>query len=244
MNIWILSLFPEYFHPFLKYGISAQALSGKRGGDFKIHLIQIRDYTDDKYRSVDDRPYGGGPGMVIRADVLEKALLKGVVEHFGYGEDFKEKLEIICPNPQGDLWNDHRARQFAKDSLAGKKDLVFICGRYEGIDERFIDLYVNRQISLGDFILTGGELAVMAVLDSALRFVPHVLGNKESSKDDSFSENFLEGPCYTRPFDFHGRKVPEILLSGHHQKIARYQREQRQKITEKLRPDLHNSGEQ
>ena len=238
MKIWILSLFPEYFHPFLKYGISAQALSGKRGKDFQVHLIQIRDYANDKYRSVDDSPYGGGPGMVMRADVLERALLKGVVKH--YGDDFKKMAKVICPNPQGRLWNDAKARKFAAEFLNGDGDLVFICGRYEGIDQRFIDLYVDEQISLGDFVLTGGELAAMAVLDSALRFVPTVLGNKESSKQDSFGDNCLEGPLYTRPSDFHGKKVPKILLSGHHQKIACYQREASRKITEELRPDLQN----
>ena len=243
MRIYILSLFPEYFHPFLKYGISAKAFSKERGRNFKIHLIQIRDYVDDKYRSVDDRPYGGGPGMVMRADILEKALLEGVVQNFGYGKDFKNKLQVICPCPQGDIWNDVYAKKFAREFLEGELDLVFVCGRYEGIDQRFIDLYVDRKISVGDFILTGAELAVMSILDSSIRFVRGILGNKDSVVDESFADGYLEGPVYTRPLDWRGIKVPQVLLSGHHKNIANYKKEQSEKITGKLRPDLQNRSE-
>ncbi|MCY4524192.1 MAG: tRNA (guanosine(37)-N1)-methyltransferase TrmD [Halobacteriovoraceae bacterium] len=238
MKIHILSLFPQYFYPFLQYGISSKAFSKKEGGDYQINLIQIRDYADNKYGSVDDRPYGGGPGMVMRADILENTLLKGVVEKFGYGENFKEKLKIICPCPQGESWNDANARKFARESLEGNRDLVFICGRYEGIDQRFIDLYVDLQISLGDFILTGGELAVMSILDSSIRFVSNILGNKNSATDDSFSEGYLEGPLYTRPSAWRGAKVPDVLLSGHHKHITDYKKKESRIITEKLRPDL------
>ena len=229
MTIWILTLFPEYFHPFFKYGVSSRAFR-----KFKVKPVFLRQYA--KHGKVDDNAYGGGPGMVMRADILEKALLEGVGQHLK--GPLKERAKIICPSPQGTLWTDAYARKFAETSLQGERDLVFICGRYEGIDQRFMDKYVETQISLGDFILTGGELAVMSILDSSFRFIPSILGNQMSARDDSFSDGLLEGPLYTRPYDFHGQTVPDVLRSGDHTKILGHQKKQKIETTRRHRPDL------
>jgi len=238
-KIWIITLFPNYFDSLINFGITGSALRGERGNKIEFNTVQLRNYTPKDYKGVDDSPYGGGAGMVMRADVLKEALLKGVVEGGNYGEDWKDKLHVVFPGPRGKTWNNSYCKDFAKRfSEEGSKDLVFICGRYEGIDERFLSLYVNEQISLGDFILTGGEIAVMAIIDSSLRFFSGVLGNKESSEQESFQSNLLEHPQYTRPKVFDGLEVPEILLSGHHGNIEKYQREEALRITKNHRPDL------
>ncbi len=240
-NIWILTLFPEYFEPLKKCGIVGQALRGERseGIKFELHTINIRDYAHGNYKSVDDAPFGGGPGMVMRADILEDALL-GLMKLGGYTKSIKESLNVIYTSPRGKVWDHNWARSFATNELSDPhRDCVFICGRYEGIDERFLNKYVDQMFSIGDFVLSGGEIAVLSILDSALRFVPGILGNKLSTNDDSFEENhLLEAPRYTRPQDFNGDVVPEILLSGHHQKMTAFEREQKEIITQKLRPDL------
>ncbi len=241
-KIWIITLFPNYFDSLINFGITGSALRGERGmDDQKIELktVQLRQYTPKDYKGVDDSPYGGGAGMVMRADVLKEALLKGVVENGEYGEDFKSKLHVVFPGPRGKTWNNENCKDFAKRfSSKDSKDLVFICGRYEGIDERFLNLYVDEQISLGDYILTGGEIPTMAIIDSSLRFFSGVLGNKESSEHESFQGNLLEHPQYTRPKIFDGVEVPEILTSGHHQNIKKYQKEEALRITKIHRPDL------
>lgn len=238
-KIWIITLFPNYFDSLVNFGITGSALRGERGSKIVFNTVQLRNYTPKDYKGVDDSPYGGGAGMVMRADVLKEAFLKGVVEAGEYGEDWREKLQVIFPGPRGKTWNNSYCKDFAKRySEDGSKDLVFICGRYEGIDERFLNLYVDEQISLGDFILTGGEIAVMAIIDSSLRFFTGVLGNKESSEQESFQSNMLEHPQYTRPKVFDGFEVPEILLSGHHGNIEKYQREEAMRITKIHRPDL------
>jgi tRNA (guanine37-N1)-methyltransferase len=238
-KIWILTLFPEYFKPLLECGISGAAFRGERSDTitFQMNFVNIRDYSTTKYRSVDDSPFGGGPGMVMRADILRDALVKGVIEVGGYQS--LENLHVIYTSPRGKVWNNKVAREFGTTVLAHPtKDIVFICGRYEGIDERFLEKYVDEFYSLGDFVLTGGELAIMTMLDSAVRFVPGILGNKLSSEYDSFEDGLLEYPQYTKPQDFEGMEVPEILLSGHHKKIEAWQKEQKLLMTEKLRPDL------
>lgn len=238
-KIWIITLFPNYFDSLINFGITGSALRGERGAGVEIHTVQLRNFTPRDYKGVDDSPYGGGAGMVMRADVLKEALLKGVVEEGGYGEDWRERLHVVFPGPRGKTWNNSSCKDFARRfSDKDSKDLVFICGRYEGIDERFLSLYVNEQISLGDFILTGGEIAVMAIIDSSLRFFSGVLGNKESSEYESFQANLLEHPQYTRPKVFDGLEVPEILLSGHHGNIEKYQKEEALRITKMHRPDL------
>lgn len=238
-KIWIITLFPNYFDSLINFGITGSALRGERGAGIEIHTVQLRNFTPRDYKGVDDSPYGGGAGMVMRADVLKEALLKGVVEEGGYGEDWRERLHVVFPGPRGKTWTNSSCKDFARRfSDKDSKDLVFICGRYEGIDERFLSLYVNEQISLGDFILTGGEIAVMAIIDSSLRFFSGVLGNKESSEHESFQANLLEHPQYTRPKVFDGLEVPEILLSGHHGNIEKYQKEEALRITKMHRPDL------
>ena len=238
-KIWIITLFPNYFDSLINFGITGSALRGERGNKIEIHTVQLRNYTPKDYKGVDDSPYGGGAGMVMRADVLKEALMKGIVDDGGYGEDFREKLHIVFPGPRGRIWNNSYCKDFSyRFSSENSKDLVFICGRYEGIDERFLNLYVDEQISLGDFILTGGEIPTMAIIDSSLRFFSGVLGNKESSSKESFQEGMLEYPQYTRPKVFDGVEVPEILTSGHHQNIKKYQKEESLRITRENRPDL------
>jgi tRNA (guanine37-N1)-methyltransferase len=239
-KIWILTLFPEFFEPLLSCGIAGQALRGERSSDefkLEVNFINIRDYSTTKYRSVDDSPYGGGPGMVMRADILRDALLKGVVEKQGY--ESLENLHVIYTSPRGRVWNNQLAREFGTQVLSSShKDIVFICGRYEGIDERFLEKYVDAFYSIGDFVLTGGEIAVMTILDSAVRFVPGILGNKLSSEADSFEDGLIEHPQYTKPQVFEGMEVPEVLLNGHHKKIQEWQKEEKIRLTQKHRPDL------
>jgi tRNA (guanine37-N1)-methyltransferase len=238
MKIWIITLFPQYFSSFMDLGIIGSVLKGKRGAQFEVIPVSLREFSPNDYKGVDDSPFGGGPGMVIRADVL-KAALMGIVERGSYGENFKDKLHVIYPSPRGRVWENSFCKEFAGEHFGqSSKDLVFICGRYEGIDERFIEKYVDLEISLGDFILTGGELATMVILDSTLRFVSGVLGNKESAQFESFQNQKLEGPQYTRPREFEGLEVPSILLSGNHGEISKYQENERIRVTEKFRPDL------
>lgn len=238
-KIWIITLFPEYFNSLLNFGITGSALRGERGGDVSLQTVQLRNYTPKDYKGVDDSPYGGGAGMVMRADVLKRALLEGVVEAGGYGDDFKSKLHVVFPGPRGKTWDNSYCKEFAgRFADENAKDLVFICGRYEGIDERFLELYIDEQISLGDFILTGGEIPTMAIIDSFMRFFKGVLGNKESAEFESFQNNLLEHPQYTRPKVFDGLEVPDILLSGHHKNIEKYQKEEALRITKIHRPDL------
>lgn len=233
-KIWIITLFPDYFNPLIQLGIVGAALRGERGEVPTIELIQLRDYSGKEYKGVDDTPSGGGPGMVIRADVLKRALIEGVVQKGGYGENFKEKLKVVFPGPRGIKWNNSEAKKFSQID----KDLVFICGRYEGVDERFIEKYVDIELSLGDFVLSGGEIPTMAFIDSFLRFKKGVLGNESGSGEESFENGLLEHPQYTRPADFEGISVPEILTSGHHKKIEEYRKSESIRITKKYRPDL------
>jgi tRNA (guanine37-N1)-methyltransferase len=238
-KIWILTLFPEYFKPLLECGISGSAFRGERSEQikFEVILINIRDYSPKKYKSVDDTPYGGGPGMIMRADILRDALMMGVVEKGGYSS--LEDLHVIYTSPRGKVWNNRVAREFGTHILAHPtRDLVFICGRYEGVDERFLEKYVNDYYSIGDFVLTGGELAVMTMLDSSVRFVPGILGNKLSSEHDSFEDGLIEYPQYTRPIDFEGILVPETPMSGNHKKIEEWQLMKKKEMTTKWRPDL------
>lgn len=238
-HIWILTLFPEMFKPFLECGIAGAAFRGERSEDlkFELHFVNIRDYSQTKYKSVDDSPYGGGPGMVMRADILRDALVEGVQKPGGY--ESLEKLHVIYTSPRGKVWNNKVAREFGTNILGrGDQDLVFIAGRYEGIDERFLEKYVDDFYSVGDFVLTGGELAIMLMLDSAVRFVPGILGNKLSSEYDSFEDGLIEFPQYTKPREFEGAEVPAILLEGHHKKIEEWQHEEKLIMTKKWRPDL------
>ena len=231
MRIHIITLFPELFGGFLRCGVVGAALE-----KYAVNLVRLGDYSPKDYKGVDDAPYGGGQGMVMRADVLKRALLEGVMRPFGRK---REHLFVVLPSPAGEMLNHRVARHFGECFLTGRaQDIVFVCGRYEGIDERFVEQYVDHQISVGDFILSGGEVAVMVILESALRFVPGVLGNRASAGDDSFEEGLLEEPVFTRPPIFEGKRVPEVLLSGHHERIEAYRCREKLRVTRKHRPDL------
>lgn len=239
-RIWILTVLPEYFTPFVSEGVVGQLLSGKRGdAKLELNIVNIREYGHGNHNAVDDAPFGGGPGMLLRADVLEKSLLKGVVEKGGYG-DIENELTIIYTSARGEIWNSTAAKELKKNHWDddSTRDLVFICGRYEGIDERFLNQYVNKEYCLGPFILSGGELAVMAILDSSLRFVDGTLGNSESYEEDSFENNLLDYPQYTRPAEFNNTQIPQVLLSGHHANIEKWRKEQKIKQTKKYRPEI------
>ena len=240
-NIWIITLFPEISRPYFEYGIAASAFNGSRGPEFKVHFISPASFSNKGAKGVDDSPYGGGPGMVMRADILEKTFLKGVVEAGNYSSDYKSQLKLIYPGPRGVVWNNTFCKEFANShlSLESGYDLVFVCGRYEGIDQRFIDQYIDLEISVGNFILTGGELASLIILDSSIRFVDGVLGNKNSPNSESFENSLLEHSQYTRPRDFNGDIVPEVLLSGNHREIEKFRELESLEVTKNLRPDLY-----
>lgn len=240
-TIWILTLFPEYFTPLSEFGVLGSALRNERGdgtGEFDLKTVQISEFSPKSFKGVDDSPFGGGVGMVMRPDVLRDALIDGVVKVGGYKSI--DDLHVVCPMPRGTKWNHTEAKKFAQEYLdfSCEKDIVFICGRYEGIDERFLEKYVDQFISLGDYILTGGELAVMTILDSSMRFVSGVLGNKLSAIEESFSDGMLEHALYTRPREFEGLTIPKEYLSGNHKKIDECKKNSKIEITSKYREDL------
>lgn len=245
-KIWVLTMFEEYFKPFLEYGVLGKVFSDLRSTvvKYEFHVVSIPQFCKKGFKGVDSAPFGGGAGMVMRADVLKNALLDGVVKAGEYEENkIREQLHIVCPAPRGETWNQTKAMSFAENFLSEKstKDIVFICGRYEGIDERFLENYVNQFISMGDFILTGGELAVMSILDSSMRFSSGVLGNKLSSVEESFFKDRLEYALYTRPKIFEGKEAPHALVSGHHKNIEKFKENSSLELTKKYRPDLLKS---
>ena len=234
-------MFENYFIPLKEYGVLGSALRNERGGGIEFEMIPVNlsPFNPKGFKGVDDAPFGGGVGMIMRSDILKEALLKGVVEPGGY-KDIKKELHIVCPSPRGKTWNNELAQEFAAKNLHpdSEKDLVFICGRYEGIDERFLENYVDEFISLGNYILTGGELATMVILDSSMRFSAGVLGNKQSAVDESFASDKLEYALYTRPRDFEGKNIPSELLSGDPKKINSFKEKSSIEMTKRFRPDL------
>ncbi|EQC44395.1 tRNA (guanine(37)-N(1))-methyltransferase [Bacteriovorax sp. Seq25_V] len=220
------------FESFIDVGVVGRYFDGVNA---EIECLYLGDFSPKSFKGADGAPYGGGPGMVMRADVLEGAIKK-VFSNYSDPSN----LEVIYTAPRGEELTNKMSRKLASDFTAAKgKDFVFICGRYEGIDERFIEQYVTRIISIGDFVLSGGELAVMTIIDSFSRFIDGVLGNSESFEDDSFEEGLIEGPSYTRPEIFNGVKVPDVLLSGNHKLINEYRVKKKLEFTKKLRPDLY-----
>jgi tRNA (guanine37-N1)-methyltransferase len=215
----ILTIFPEVFPGFLGYSLTGKAL---KDGLWTLEAVNIRDYAFDKHGSVDDTPCGGGAGMIMRPDVLGNA-----IEHNYDGG------KIIYMSPKGQPLTQQKVHELSKEEC-----LTVICGRFEGIDERVLEEYNIEEISIGDYVLTGGEQAAMVMLDAVVRLLPGVLGNAASTENESFEAGLLEYPQYTRPIEWKGRKVPDILLSGHHEKIAKWQREQALQITKQRRPDL------
>jgi tRNA (guanine37-N1)-methyltransferase len=239
-TIWCLTMFADFFDRFVDRGVIGASFRQERAREISLQFktVAIADHAAKGFKGVDDSPYGGGQGMIMRADVLKSALINGVVAAGGYQS--VEDLHVVCPAPRGKVWDQAYAQAFAQNyfSIDASKDLVFICGRYEGIDERFLSQYVNEFISVGDFILTGGELAVMTILDSALRLSPGVLGNDLSAIEESFSNGRLEHALYTRPYEFEGLVVPSALKNGHHKEIDEFKLSSSLEMTEKYRPDL------
>jgi tRNA (guanine37-N1)-methyltransferase len=215
----ILTLFPEMFPGSLGYSLAGKALDS---GIWSLETIQIRDFAMDRHHSVDDTPFGGGAGMVLRPDVIDAALAQ-----------VADGRPILCLTPRG--------RQFAQSDavgLASGNGVVLLCGRYEGIDQRIIEARDMEEVSIGDYVLSGGEPAALVLLDAVIRLLPGVMGAADSAAEESFSHFLLEYPHYTRPAEWQGRRVPDVLLSGHHGAVAAWRREQSEKITQHCRPDL------
>jgi tRNA (guanine37-N1)-methyltransferase len=224
MKITILTLFPDMFSGFLSESIIGRAQKEKI---VEIETVDLRKWGIGTHKTVDDTPYGGGVGMVLRVDVVATALKDIRKKAKG------KKQKVILLTPQGEKYHQKTAR-----ALSDKKtDLILVCGHYEGFDERIRD-YVDTEISIGDYILTGGEIAAAVLADSIVRLLPGVLGKEESHQNESFESVTLEHPHYTRPDDFEGKKVPEVLTSGHHAEISKWRREEAIKRTKKRRPDL------
>jgi len=223
MKIDVITLFPEYVQQMVSESIVKRA---REKGMVEIKVHNLRDSAVDNYKSVDGRPYGGGPGMLIKVDVMNRAIKKVI------GKRKREKIEVILLTPQGRVYTQATARELAKES-----DLILIAGHYEGFDERIRE-YVDEEISIGDYVLTGGELVAGVIIDSVVRLLPGVLGDDASSKEESHSEGLLEYPQYTRPEEYEGKKVPEILLGGNHKEIENWRKEQATKRTKERRPDL------
>ncbi len=223
MRIDVLTLFPDAFRGPLDVSIIKRA---REDGLLDLQIHDIREHATDRHRSVDDYPFGGGQGMVMRVDVLDRAL------QFVQEQDGPPGL-VVYLSPQGEVLNDRIVRELARNDR-----LVLVCGRYEGVDERFVEHCVDREVSIGDYILTGGELPAMVLIDAVARHIPGALGDEVSPEEESFADGLLEHPQYTRPAEYRGWEVPEVLLSGHHANIEKWKREQRLKRTQERRPDL------
>ncbi|APW42208.1 tRNA (guanosine(37)-N1)-methyltransferase TrmD [Rhodoferax saidenbachensis] len=226
MRFDVVTLFPELFAPFLTVGITRRAYES---GQVDVRFSNPRDHAIGNYRRIDDRPFGGGPGMVMMAEPLEKALASIQAQR-------QDKAPVVLFSPIGQRLDHAAVQQWSASDGA-----ILVCGRYEGIDQRFIDAHVDVQISLGDFVLSGGEVAAMALLDAVARLQPGVLTDQDSHHQDSFNpalDGLLDCPHYTRPDDWEGRKVPEVLTSGNHEHIERWRRDQRLALTAAHRPDL------
>lgn len=228
------------FDVFRDVGVVGRFLSGfgpQSAQRVNLECLYLGDFSPKSFKGVDDSPYGGGPGMVMRADILELAIKKISSEY----TDFKNQVKVIYTAPRGVVFNNQISKDMAA-SFSNGLDYIFVCGRYEGIDERFLEQYVDETYSIGDFVLSGGEVAVMTIIDSFSRFIDGVLGNAESFKDDSFASGLIEGPQYTRPLEFNGAKVPDVLMSGNHKLIEKFRSEKKLEFTKRFRPDLLNEG--
>ena len=228
MNYHVLTLFPEMIRQGLETSIIGRAMAK---GIISLEAVNIRDYAFNKHQKVDDYPYGGGAGMVMQAEPVFLAY-EAVKAKIG------RKPRTVYLTPQGNVFHQEMAKEMAKE-----EDLVFLCGHYEGIDERVLEEIVTDYVSIGDYVLTGGELPAMVMIDSISRMVPGVLSNQESGETETFAGNLLEYPQYSRPEEWRGRKVPEVLLSGHHANVEKWRREQSILRTWKMRPDLLEKAE-
>jgi len=222
LNVAVVTLFPEMFKAVTEFGVTGRAVSN---GLVNVSVINPRDHTDDPHRSVDDRPYGGGPGMVIRVEPLQNAIRFARLK--------MPDARVIYLSPQGKKLEQNSVKQ-----LAELGDLILISGRYEGIDQRLIDLEVDEEWSIGDYVVSGGEIPAMVIIDAMARTIPGVLGDSASAVEDSFVEGILDCPHYTRPEEISGQSVPEVLLSGDHEAIRKWRLKQALGKTWKSRPDL------
>lgn len=227
MKFHVLTLFPEMVLNGLNTSITGRAIEK---GLIEVKATNIRDYTTNKHMKVDDYPYGGGAGLVMQPEPVYKAFESISGAMCANGE---KKPRVVYVTPQGHTFNQQMAEEFAKED-----NLIILCGHYEGIDERVLEMIVTDYVSIGDYVLTGGELASMVMIDAISRLVPEVLHNGESAEFESFHDNLLEYPQYTRPVEFMGKKVPDVLLSGHHENVEKWRREQSMLRTAKYRPDL------
>jgi len=227
MKIHILTLFPSLFEPFLRESIVGNAVTR---GLIDVRLVNFRDFAPGPHRVVDDRPFGGGPGMVLKPEPIVDAVEDVLAKR---SDKNARSVKLILLTPQGQPFDQQRAV-----SLADEEELLLLCGRYEGFDERIREVLPWDEVSIGDYVLSGGEVAAMCLVESVVRLIPGALGHEDSAWDDSFSHNRLEFPQYTRPRTFRDRSVPEILLSGDHKKIEEWRAEMSLRRTERRRPDL------
>lgn len=224
MNYYVMTLFPEMIESCMNTSILGRAVEA---GHIKLEVRNIRDYTLDKHKKVDDYPYGGGAGMVMEAEPVYRCF-ESICSELG------ERPRVVYLTPQGQVFRQEMAREYSAE-----KSILFLCGHYEGIDERVLEEIVTDYVSIGDYVLTGGELPALVMMDAIARMVPGVLNNDVSAHTDSFSDGLLEYPQYTRPVEFMGRSVPDVLLSGHHEKISNWRQEQSEIRTRERRPDLY-----
>ena len=232
MRIHIITLFPEMFDAICEYGVVSRLI---KDDGLRLTFWNPRNFTEDVHRTVDDRPYGGGPGMVMMAEPLKKAI-DAAKEVAG------DNTKTIYLSPAGEVFKQYKAMETVV-AMQQKQELILICGRYEGIDQRVIDHYVDEEWSLGDFVLSGGEIPAMAIIDAIARQIPGCLGNKDSFFEDSFVEGLLDYGHYTRPENYDGFSVPDVLLSGNHENIRKWRQKESLKITLERRPDLIESLE-
>lgn len=225
MKIDILTLFPQAFDSFLSHSIVKRAIEAKK---VTITPIDLRAYTHDRHKTADDRPFGGGPGMLMKPEPIFEAM-----DALTGGKKLGKTERFIVMSPRGVKFTQKVAQEFSKLS-----HIIVLCGHYEGVDERVLEHYGAQEVSIGDFVLTGGEVPAMAVIDAAVRLVPGVLGSADSGTFESFNSDLLEYPQYTRPAEYRGRKVPEVLLSGNHARIEEWRMKQAKELTRKRRPDL------
>ena len=228
LRIDVVTIFPGMFDAFSRESIVGIAI---REGLVQVAVHDLRQWTTDRHRTVDDPPYGGGPGMVMKPEPLVAA-----VDAVAGPKGPERRARVVLLSPQG-----RRLEQARLGDLARKEHLVLVCGRYEGVDQRAIDVAVDEEVSIGDYVVSGGEVPAMAVIEGIVRLVPGALGNPESASTESFQGAMLEGPQYTRPAEFRGLKVPEVLCSGDHAAVARWRAEQAREFTRRRRPDLVGS---
>lgn len=225
LRIDVITIFPGLFEPFLRESMVGIA---QREGHAAIEVRDLRDWTEDRHQVVDDAPYGGGPGMVMKPEPIVRA-----VEALAGPKGAGREARVLLMSPQGTPLDQARLRE-----LSSEHHLTLVCGRYEGVDQRAIDLAIDEEVSLGDYVLSGGEVPAMALIEGVVRLLPGVLGNPESTRSESFQAGLLEGPQYTRPAAFRGLEVPEVLLSGNHAAVARWRAERADEVTRRRRPDL------